>query len=108
MRTKIDVTAAMKSEQKSEQSGKKPAEKSTTQPKVEQSQSLKVNLADELASTLKENDRLEYYKKLVRIYPRHLIIKALEECQKVPDERILKNRAALFKSLLNRYAKDTT
>lgn len=68
----------------------------------------KSQMAFRLAHVLGESNRIEYYRKLVSDYPIELVRKALVDCVKVPKHRILKNRAALFKSILNKYANNTT
>ena len=107
-RTKRNVTYEDKPVQKINLGIKKKNTESEVEKSANDSHRTEKSLAEKLAYELCEQDRLDYYQKLVTSYPERLIHKALEDCKKVPDERIYKNRAALFKSLLNRYAKNTT
>jgi len=66
------------------------------------------DLARHLATALGESDRLAYYRSLVRRYPAYSINRALQDCLAFPASAIRKNRAALFKHLLNRYAQNST
>ena len=68
----------------------------------------KNQLAVRLAYVLGESNRVEYYRKLVSEYPTVLVRKAFTDCMKIPNHRIIKNRAALYKSILNKYANNST
>ncbi len=57
-----------------------------------------------LANRLNEPHRVKYYLRIKNTYSIDIIKKALEDCFKVPDKDIRKNRAALFTYFLKLYA----
>lgn len=62
-----------------------------------------VTSAETLADRLREPRKVNFYRKLARLYPPEAIDRALNDCFKVKEENIRKSRAALFVYLLKIY-----
>jgi hypothetical protein len=72
---------------------------------IENNESIKdQTLANQIAHTLKEPDKIDMFQDLVKKHNASLIRRALREASAIPNSRIKKSRAALFYFLINKYA----
>jgi len=60
-------------------------------------------LAVDLAEALDDLDGLPFYRSCVKRYPEQLLWQTFSQVMEVPEQKIKKNRAALFNHLVHRY-----
>lgn len=62
--------------------------------------------AEDLSERLGNSEGLAYYSSLCERYPQDVLVKALEEVEAIPPERIKKSKGALYTYLVKKYAKE--
>jgi hypothetical protein len=60
-----------------------------------------IKLANEIADTLKDRDSISMHLQYVRRYKEEFLRRILNKVMALPDDKIRKNRAALYTFLIN-------
>jgi len=64
-----------------------------------------IKLANEIADTLKDRDSIALHLQYVRKYKEEFLRRILNKVMALPDDKIRKNRAALYTFLINQSTK---